>query len=577
MKVFCPLHKRGFFTPRQSPIKCENRGHVLGALDFHGEARAPVEIQWQYCCNCEHFCPIDFDGDGLESCPACTRQTSKFYLCDRCFTVTFESNPPLQTKNFTLTSEGGPHPSCPGCLQETSADLHEHDCDELGACFITALSSCPICLERLDVSPLFPSSVAHYLKRTKATNKLNVTFDYDTELFIAVDDGELVLISNSLDGTKPIVLPRSARFASKRDFYELYQDYYHSAKLNPGEVHIIEPASVEPVQDGWKLKSTGILEVVDDPKTKASANTTLSQRETSIREKPGPSIEMVKEESAAAPCTDCGSLVETRYAFCWNCGNAVMPDANASKRTTETTVPSLRIAMEDEEVIVQHDVRHAQPSIFSWALPKQPGRTASATVSVLKLIAVAVVGLLLVPLGLFMVTRSSSQQSLRTDAQRATSNLPSDRSTAPIVEVTANATAEQSTAQVIPVARTEEDELQTLRQKRIGAAASDRLTILQAFARTEKQYPNDYRFPYERAKLAINGPDTTSHEDAFRALSLAAEKAIKTDKAQEMLKGLEADKGGDFHKLSHGHREWSQVLEALKSKDTTLLTTNPGF
>src|SRR5258708_3973255 len=104
------------------------------------------------------------------------------YLCARCYTISFESNTPLQTKNFTLTSEGAPQPSCPGCLLPTSADLREHSCDRLGTSFVTAVDSCPICQERLDIGPSFPSSVAHYLRRIKAANKLNVTFDYETEL-----------------------------------------------------------------------------------------------------------------------------------------------------------------------------------------------------------------------------------------------------------------------------------------------------------------------------------------------------------------------------------------------------------
>src|SRR6266487_1544341 len=207
MRAFCPEHKRGFFTPRQSPIKCENKGHILGELDFEGEAKAPVELLWQYCCNCEHFCPIDFDRDGLERCPVCSRRSSMLYLCDRCYTISFESNTPLQTKNFTLTSEGTPQPSCPGCLQLASVDLREHACDAVGASFITALNSCPICRERLDVGPCFPSSVADYLRRTKVANKLNATFDYETELFVPVEDGEFVLISN--EAVQPIVLPRS--------------------------------------------------------------------------------------------------------------------------------------------------------------------------------------------------------------------------------------------------------------------------------------------------------------------------------------------------------------------------------
>src|SRR5258706_14870254 len=115
MKVFCPEHKRGFFTPRQSPIRCENKGHILGELNFHGVAKSPVALQWQYCCNCEHFSPINVEQDSFESCLVCTRRVSMLFLCDRCGTISFESDTPLQTKNFTLTSEGTPRPSCPGC------------------------------------------------------------------------------------------------------------------------------------------------------------------------------------------------------------------------------------------------------------------------------------------------------------------------------------------------------------------------------------------------------------------------------------------------------------------------------
>jgi len=100
---------------------------------------------------------------------------------------------------------------------------------------------------------------------------------------------------------------------------------------------------------------------------------------------------------------------------------------------------------------------------------------------------------------------------------------------------------------------------------------SDRSAILQAFARAEKQYPSDYRFPYERAKLAIKESESHSHDEAFSALSLAAEMAINSGKAHEMLDDLKADKGGDFHKLSHGHHEWAHLAEALKSRDTSLL------
>jgi len=162
MRVFCPEHKKGFFAPRQNPIKCENRGHLLGEIDFEGQATSPVDLQWQYCCNCEHFCPADFDQYGLQRCPVCTRRSSLIYVCDRCYVISFESNTPLQTKNFTLTGEGVPQPSCPGCLRPASADMREHACDAVNATFITGLNTCPICDERLDIAPAFPSLVANY-------------------------------------------------------------------------------------------------------------------------------------------------------------------------------------------------------------------------------------------------------------------------------------------------------------------------------------------------------------------------------------------------------------------------------
>src|SRR5215213_1724226 len=102
MRVFCPEHKRGFFAPRQSPIKCENRGHLLGEIDFEGQGRSPDEIQWQYCCNCEHFCPVVFDEYALQRCPVCTRKSSLLYLCDRCHPSA--SNPTRRCKRRTLPS-----------------------------------------------------------------------------------------------------------------------------------------------------------------------------------------------------------------------------------------------------------------------------------------------------------------------------------------------------------------------------------------------------------------------------------------------------------------------------------------
>jgi hypothetical protein len=133
--------------------------------------------------------------------------------------------------------------------------------------------------------------------------------------------------------------------------------------------------------------------------------------------------------------------------------------------------------------------------------------------------------------------------------------------------VSRSAPAETTTQQVAPA--NPEDELKKLREKRMSAKPSESSRIIQAIAKVEKQYPRDYRFPYERAKLAVKGSRRT---EAFKALNTAAEKAITTGKANEMLNGLESDKTGDFSKISQGRFEWSRLVAALKKKDTSLLS-----
>jgi len=113
------------------------------------------------------------------------------------------------------------------------------------------------------------------------------------------------------------------------------------------------------------------------------------------------------------------------------------------------------------------------------------------------------------------------------------------------------------------------EELKSLRERRISAMPSQTKEIVAAFEQAEKKYPNDYRFPYERAKLSIKG--ITSHNESFGALALAAEKAIDNGKAQEMLDNLMADKDGDFYKTSRGHHEWQVLLQALSKKDKRAL------
>jgi hypothetical protein len=140
---------------------------------------------------------------------------------------------------------------------------------------------------------------------------------------------------------------------------------------------------------------------------------------------------------------------------------------------------------------------------------------------------------------------------------------PGNSSASPSSTSTSTAPGQKTTS------RSADEEIQRLRERRIGAKPSESGEIIAAFEDAEKKYPIDYRFPYERAKLSIKG--ITSHHEAFGALSLAAEKAIDNGKAQEMLDSLMADKDGDFSKLSRGHHEWQALEEALRNKDKASL------
>jgi len=487
--------------------------------------------------------------------------------------ISFESNPPLQTKNFTLTGEGVPQPWCPGCLRPASADLHEHTCDEVNASFITALNTCPICQERLDAVPAFPSVVATYLKRTKSANKVNVTFDYETGAFMPVEDGELVVVTTA---DQAFVLPRAPKFSTKRDFYEFYQDYYHCPNPDAGEVQIIQPAFVNRSGNGWTLVATGILEVISEqpkkkivpappvqpsapqaaPPQRPAAQPPVMKRE---REEVEPVAPAKKEEAHARACPGCGSLIEEKYAFCWKCGNALN---GGSKPGRTFSSASLDL---DDELTVQHEERRAtNPLPWTTRFSEHPSASRG---SVLKLLSIGGVALLLLSLGLFGLLRSEPQAASATSTpQPVPQETQPQQQAAPVTTEVSRAAPTETTQQVNA---NPEDELQKLREKRMAATPSNRSKIFQAFTKLERQYPRDYRFPYERAKLAVKV--SPARTDAFKALTDAAEKAIHTGKANEMLTGLETDKTGDFSKLSQGRFEWARLVAALKKRDTTLL------
>ncbi len=99
------------------------------------------------------------------------------------------------------------------------------------------------------------------------------------------------------------------------------------------------------------------------------------------------------------------------------------------------------------------------------------------------------------------------------------------------------------------------------------AAGADLLALDRRLEAAEREFPSDYRFTYERATLAVYG--RAQHHEAFYHLRRAAEKALGTERAPEMLDRLEQDGGpkGRLRRLAVGHDEWSVLHEALENRD----------
>jgi cytoskeletal protein RodZ len=220
--------------------------------------------------------------------------------------------------------------------------------------------------------------------------------------------------------------------------------------------------------------------------------------------------------------------------------------------------------------------------VFPWTTSKQSDHPSSSRGSVLKLLAIGGVAFVLVALGLFGLTRSADSQIAAT-ATTATATAPqtvAETKPAPVNTQPVSAPTQpvnETTPAASPSANPEDELLARMRERRITATTSERPQIVAAFAKIERKYPRDYRFPYERAKLVAKGEQSTSRNEAFKALSVAAEKAISAGKASEMLSGLETDKAGDFHRLAQGRQEWARLVVALKRKDTSLLLTKTQF
>ena len=549
MKVYCPVHKKGFSVPRRNPIRCESGEHILAELNFEGRVKEVVEACWEYCCNCEHFWPTE---SAHRECPVCNRQISRRYLCSRCFTFTLESSTAVAIKNFTLTTEGVPQPACPGCLQEPPAEisLAEHECDALGAIFITAFRSCPVCGESIGDVVSFPVLNADYLRRMKRRPTLMV--DYENDALIEAEKGEFVLVTHSNGVAQAIVLPELVKFARKEDFYENYQDYYHCVRPSAGQIVIIQPAAVERIEGGWRLKEAGILEIHQEQPTHFPETSGLGVPIIDEGANLAPLADKQQEESFQK-CWSCGAFIEPEHlldwGYCWHCGERLKSKgASAVELMSEDTLvpsPAKRVS--------SHPPTHSASRLSILEPPPEDRQVSSVNVNSRKLPLLLRVALVVLGIVFGLVIRSwlwtgtvdvnNVQEQSGSAASPATAPSP--------VQTHVNSSADIEISNIV--------------ERLESAQPSDHAEIVKELQSAEQKYPNDYRFPYERAKHSIKGGP--AHDEAFSALLVAAKRAMSTGKAQEMLSELMADKDTYFQKPSRGHGEWSLLIGALKDED----------
>ena len=330
-------------------------------------------------------------------------------------------------------------------------------------------------------------------------------------------------------------------------------------------------------------------------------------------------------------CQGCGALVESKWTFCTTCGRTLSPGETSgqsvlpdvlepahlssassapspasptlqSRTASEAEPPSQRSIQEwyatpdlfDEDsettaTSVPHQALVPKPTIASPQLAAPAAGNGKAAPTLTMLSAYGQVeasrpaesqgrhglGLLIgvVLLVFFGVLGFGGWYWWTHRALAAQSPPPAETTNIPSAADSSSSASSASKASSSSVATKAVDgadrEWKQLREKRIGAKPSDASEVINSLAEAEKKYPNDYRFPYERAKLSIKG--ITSHHEAFSALLLAGDKAIDNGKTQEMLDSLMADKDGDFYKLSRGHHEWETLIQALKIKDRATL------
>lgn len=295
IRVYCPTHKVNFVIAVNATIECTSGTHTL-ATDF------PSESYWEYCCDCQHYRPIDVTGKGSDECPVCERKIARRSLCTECKVISVESDEAGRRKAFFISAQGTVTPTCPGCLRRQTGRSFEHQCQDFAYAFFTACESCPFCDERLEPPPAFPCSVAAYVEKLPHS-ALTVRFDTESGLVQESPAGECYLVATARDSALSFIIPKSTTLTAKQDYYNSYYELFNCENPAAGEVSIISPAIVEAVEDGWQVREAGSLEI-----------------------KPAPQLPV--NDQAPMICPACGTAATVGHTFCKRCGMRLTTESN---------------------------------------------------------------------------------------------------------------------------------------------------------------------------------------------------------------------------------------------------------
>lgn len=298
IRVYCPRHKVNFDIAANATIECSSGTHTL-AGNF------PNETFWEYCCDCQHYRPLDASGKGSDECSVCERKIVRRSMCAVCKVISVESNDAGRRKAFSVTPQGAVTPTCPGCLRRTNGKCFEHECQDFAHTFFTTRKTCPFCDESLEPPPVFPCSVAAYLERLPQS-AVTVEFDAESGLVQQSVSGECCLLPVARDSALSIVIPKAAALNSKQHYYNSYYELFNCENPAAGEVTINNPAIVEAVEGGWQVREPGFIEIKSVP-------------------------QVTVNDHAKIVCPACGTEADSGHSFCKRCG---------MRLTTESSKPS---------------------------------------------------------------------------------------------------------------------------------------------------------------------------------------------------------------------------------------------